>query len=52
LSPARFLPYTLQWCPIRATAAAVGRFVHLALSIDVPPGWVSQPDHLRHTEGP
>ncbi len=49
LSPARFLPYTLQWCPIRATAAAVGRFVHLALSVDVPPGWVSQPDHLRHT---
>lgn len=51
LSPARFLPYTLQWCPIRATAAAVGRFVHLALSVDVPPGWVSQPDHLRHTDG-
>lgn len=48
LDPPRFIPYTLQWCPIRATTAAVGRFVHLALSVDVPPGWVSQPDHLRH----
>lgn len=51
VSPARFLPYTLQWCPIRATTAAVGRFVHLALSVDVPSGWVSQPDHLRHGTG-
>jgi DNA-binding transcriptional LysR family regulator len=50
LSPPRFIPYTLQWCPIRATTAAVGRFVHLALSVDPPPGWVSQPDHLRHPE--
>ena len=51
VSPAQFMPYTLQWCPIRATTAAVGRFVHLALSVDVPPGWVSQPDHLRHGTG-
>lgn len=48
VSPPQFLPYTLQWCPIRATTVAVGRFVHLALSVDVPAGWVSQPDHLRH----
>jgi DNA-binding transcriptional LysR family regulator len=48
LQPTQLLPYTLQWCPIRAKTAAVGRFVHLALSVDVPPGWVSQPDHLRH----
>ena len=48
LSPPRFMPYTLQWCPVRATTAAVGRFVHLALSVAVPPGWVSQRDHLRH----
>jgi DNA-binding transcriptional LysR family regulator len=52
LSPAQYMPYTLQWCPIRATTAAVGRFVHLALSVDVPPGWVSQPDHLRHQTDP
>ncbi|QZY45095.1 MULTISPECIES: LysR family transcriptional regulator [Mycolicibacterium] len=50
-SPAHFVPYTLQWCPIRATTLAVGRFVRLALSVDVPPGWVSQPDHLRHGAG-
>ncbi|WP_162277399.1 LysR family transcriptional regulator [Mycolicibacterium rutilum] len=47
-SPARIVPYTLQWCPIRAATAAVGRFVHLALSVDVPPGWLTQQDHLRH----
>ena len=50
-SPPHFLPYTLQWCPIRATTVAVGRFVRLALSVDVPEGWVSQPDHLRHGAG-
>lgn len=48
VAPRQVVPYTLQWCPIRATTAAVGRFVNLALSVDVPPGWVSQPDHLRH----
>jgi DNA-binding transcriptional LysR family regulator len=48
LAPPQVVPYTLQWCPIRATTVAVGRFVNLALSVDVPPGWVSQPDHLRH----
>lgn len=48
VSPTRVVPYTLQWCPIRAANVAVGRFVHLALSVDVPQGWVTQPDHLRH----
>jgi DNA-binding transcriptional LysR family regulator len=48
VAPRQVVPYTLQWCPIRATTAAVGRFVNLALSVDVPPGWVSQPDHLRY----
>lgn len=50
VSPAHLVPYTLQWCPIRAATAAVGRFVHLALSVDVPPGWVTQRDHLHHRE--
>jgi DNA-binding transcriptional LysR family regulator len=49
-SPAEFMPYTLQWCPIRAATAAIGRFVQLALSADVPAGWVTQPDHLQHAE--
>jgi DNA-binding transcriptional LysR family regulator len=48
VSPELYVPYTLQWCPIRAASAAVGRFVDLALSVDVPPGWITQPDHLRH----
>lgn len=50
VSPTLHVPYTLQWCPIRAASAAVGRFVDLALSVDVPPGWVTQHDHLRHAK--
>jgi DNA-binding transcriptional LysR family regulator len=46
--PARVLPYTLQWNPSRAANAAVGRFVHVALTADVPAGWVMLADHLRH----
>ncbi|MBJ7337291.1 LysR family transcriptional regulator [Mycolicibacterium sp.] len=46
LSPPQYLPYTLQWCPIRAATAAVGRFVNLVLNADVPPGWVELPDHF------
>lgn len=48
VSPELQVPYTLQWCPIRAASAAVGRFVDLALSVEVPPGWATQQDHLRH----
>jgi DNA-binding transcriptional LysR family regulator len=50
VTPAVIVPYTLQWNPDRATSAAVGRFVQLALTVDVPSGWVTQPDHLRHSE--
>ncbi|OJZ74950.1 hypothetical protein BRW65_06995 [Mycobacterium paraffinicum] len=46
--PAQVIPYTLQWNPNRAANAAVGRFVRLALTADVPLGWVTLPDHLRH----
>lgn len=46
--PGQVVPYTLQWNPSRAANAAVGRFVHLALTADVPAGWVTLPDHLRH----
>jgi DNA-binding transcriptional LysR family regulator len=48
VAPAQAVPYTLQWNPARAATPAVGRFVHLALSVDVPAGWVTQHDHLRH----
>ncbi|WP_158090673.1 LysR family transcriptional regulator [Mycobacterium saskatchewanense] len=50
-SPTQLVPYTLQWNPDRATTAAVGRFVHLALTVEMPSGWVTQPDHLRHGHG-
>jgi DNA-binding transcriptional LysR family regulator len=48
VSPAQLVPYTLQWNPDRAQTAAIARFVHVALNSDVPPGWHSQPGHLRH----
>lgn len=47
--PTVVVPYTLQWTPDRAPTAAVGRFVQLALTIDVPSGWVTQRDHLHHS---
>ena len=46
--PALRIPYTLQWSPERAQTAAVARFVRLALTHDVPPGWQLEPGHLRH----
>jgi hypothetical protein len=27
---------------------AVARFVHAALTAELPPGWHTQPDHLHH----
>jgi DNA-binding transcriptional LysR family regulator len=48
VSPVEPLLYKLQWNPERAQTAAVARFVHLALTIDVPDGWLTQPGHLRH----
>jgi DNA-binding transcriptional LysR family regulator len=50
VSPAQVVPYTLQWNPARAATPAVGRFVHSALSVDVPPGWSIQRDHLRYRD--
>ena len=46
--PALRVPYTLQWSPERTQTAAVARFVRLALTHDVPPGWQLEPGHLRH----
>ena len=48
INPALRVPYTLQWTPDRAQTAAVARFVRLALTNDVPPGWQLEPGHLRH----
>jgi DNA-binding transcriptional LysR family regulator len=46
----QLVPFTLQWNPNRAHATAVARFVHAALTAELPPGWRTQPDHLRHRE--
>lgn len=43
------LPYTLQWSPERARTAAVARFVKLALTCHVPPGWRFEQGHLLHS---
>jgi DNA-binding transcriptional LysR family regulator len=50
VAPRQLVPFTLQWNPSRARASAVARFVHCALAADLPPGWHTLPDHLRHVE--
>ena len=40
----------LQWNPDRVQTTAVTRFVHTALTADLPPGWLTQPGHLRHQD--
>ena len=50
--PPLLVPFVLQWNPDRAHTMAVARFVHTALTSDVPSGWQTQPGHLRHQGGP
>jgi DNA-binding transcriptional LysR family regulator len=45
--PSRVFVYKLQWNAARTQTAATARFVQLALTVDVPPGWITQPGHLR-----
>jgi hypothetical protein len=40
----------LQWNPSRAHSTAVARFVHATLTAELPVGWCTLPDHLRHRE--
>jgi DNA-binding transcriptional LysR family regulator len=47
VSPTGQLLYKLQWYPARTQTAAAARFVQLALTVEVPPGWTTQPGHLR-----
>jgi DNA-binding transcriptional LysR family regulator len=47
---AQLVPFTLQWNPSRAHTTAVARFVHAALTAELPPGRRTQPDHLHHRE--
>jgi DNA-binding transcriptional LysR family regulator len=48
IAPSTVMPHKLQWSPDRAQTAAVARFVHFALTVDVPAGWHTLPAHLRH----
>ncbi len=47
VSPTGLLLYKLQWNAARAQTSAAARVVQLALTVDVPPEWVTQPGHLR-----
>jgi hypothetical protein len=51
VTPPQLVPFTLQWCPDRADTAAVGRFVDVALTCLLPPGWRTLPGQLRHRAG-
>jgi DNA-binding transcriptional LysR family regulator len=51
VEPTQLVPYTLQWNPSRAATMAVARFVHTALTAELPDGWLTLPDHLRHRDG-
>jgi DNA-binding transcriptional LysR family regulator len=50
--PPQLVPFVLQWNPDRAHTMAAARFVHTALTSDLPPGWRTMPGHLRHQAGP
>jgi DNA-binding transcriptional LysR family regulator len=50
VEPAQLVPFTLQWNPSRTHTTAVARFVHAALTVELPPGWHTQPGHLHHRE--
>jgi hypothetical protein len=49
VEPEQVVPFTLQWNPSRAHTMAVARFVHAALTAELPDGWRTLPDHLRHS---
>ncbi|WP_196771561.1 LysR family transcriptional regulator [Mycobacterium colombiense] len=48
VAPTQLVPYVLQWNPDRASNDPVSRFVQVALTADVPTGWVAQPDHSHY----
>jgi len=50
VEPVQLVPFTLQWNPGRAQTTAVARFVHAALTAELPDGWRTLPDHLQHRE--
>jgi DNA-binding transcriptional LysR family regulator len=50
VDPPQLVPFTLQWNPNRAHTMAVARFVHAALTAELPDGWRTLPDHLHHRE--
>jgi len=47
VSPTGLFAYKLQWNSARTQTAAAARCVQLILTVDLPPGWITQPGHLR-----
>jgi DNA-binding transcriptional LysR family regulator len=52
VTPQHLVPFGLHWNPEQAQTPAVAKFVRLALTTEPPPGWHTQPDHLRHQHEP
>lgn len=52
VSPTGVFVYKLQRSSARTQTAAAARFVQLILTVDVPPGWITQPGHLRFVGAP
>ena len=50
VAPPQLVPFTLQWNPSHAHTMAVARFVHAALTAELPDGWHTLPGHLHHRE--
>ena len=48
VTPLQLVPYTLQWNPRSASTHAIARFVHTALTAELPLGWYTQPAHQGH----
>jgi len=46
--PLQLVPFVLLWNPQNAHNSAIAPFVQTALTVDPPPGWFTQQDHLRH----
>jgi DNA-binding transcriptional LysR family regulator len=50
VAPLQFVPFSLLWNQRYAHNSAIAPFVQTSLTADPPPGWFTQPDHLRHGE--
>ena len=50
VEPLQLVPFSLLWNPRNAHNSAIAPFVQTSLTAHPPPGWFTQPGHLRHRE--